>query len=1145
MNKRILQITIAALFVHSIAFSISYYWDAEDVANNVNATNPINWKIQGGTNPNDSIPGAADIANQNSLGTSAAGDKNIINLDSTWVIQRYLSGQIQVAGHTAPTLNVNSNGTLKVTDFYVGRSWNSHARDASAIFNINSGGSVTVDQWFTVGLVAGSSQNNTNGATGVININGGSLTVTNKTVKLGSGGTEPAATNATGIINLNSGLLRKIGTGTSMIGDTGAGILNITGGQAIFDAEIKLANLVNSTGAVNVLGGSLSVPNISLGSGDPSLSIGGEGIIVLTNWNIGKLSGFVTNGQLTAISGSPDDSAYSSLYTEGALSFTNTSDIVIKIGAKTNADGGKSSAIWAYQAPTGYFETDLVVYTGYTGLNGKVVPNTSKIEATITIDENGIFSSNNSNLLVSASGDTVPASMLNNSFKIYYQAERNASLVTGRGTSSATTPPIQIYSVSSGTKDSNVSAGMGLHNDPAKNRENIIFGIDATTLPSSVAFELTQVDVRGLGGTGKEHETATLISQIDTSKTFDVNYTNLNSSGSALDASRRAAGGTWGAPDSFGANVTAMEISSSGGTTADLVSIFASTANNPSNATTEATGMTKFNVLGVSMKISPAQFELAPPTISSLTTARSMITPTDRLRVDAQVGALLTTGTVHMAILDSSDNKLEFTAFDNRSASMVNKIFTTKNIPATEITTASNDFTVSGFFSQIINDPISPAITINDSLEVFDMIDLSELSDKSVYVDMTSISGLSGTNTLTVQLIASNDGIENVTNEVNFTVVPDGNLSFTKISSTVTDSVAFEGSQSILIGSDVGTSGNRFTGGADKNRHDFVSPTYIGNRDNASNYSGYGMYFDTTSVGEFTMTDLLIVAHNNSSNEVPSGSGLLKLELWKITTNTTALTLTDRGSTFPDAARELVYVGTDSFNGADILDNDIFKLDFPDIEMEADTRYGWFIELITTEKAAIYLKVDSDSFADGNHLRLRSVGTEDRTTYPFEGSTATWPTSDVEWDILFFINGIGPATYGTWVSENFAGSTHTAEDKSALADPDNDGFNNLLEYALGGNPTVSTDGSILQRHSHALEGGTNYFEYIFNKRSDATDRGLTYTVTTRPNLVFGNWATNTPDQVLTGAHINGFQAVTNRYSLDSHAVQFFELKVTN
>ena len=111
-------------------------------------------------------------------------DKNIINLDSTWVIQRYLSGQIQVAGHTAPTLNVNSNGTLKVTDFYVGRSWNSHARDASAIFNINSGGSVTVDQWFTVGLVAGSSQNNTNGATGVININGGSLTVLFVTVKL-------------------------------------------------------------------------------------------------------------------------------------------------------------------------------------------------------------------------------------------------------------------------------------------------------------------------------------------------------------------------------------------------------------------------------------------------------------------------------------------------------------------------------------------------------------------------------------------------------------------------------------------------------------------------------------------------------------------------------------------------------------------------------------------------------------------------------------------------------------------------------------------------------------------------------------------------------------------------------------------------
>ena len=73
-------------------------------------------------------------------------------------------------------------------------------------------------------------------------------------------------------------------------------------------------------------------------------------------------------------------------------------------------------------------------------------------------------------------------------------------------------------------------------------------------------------------------------------------------------------------------------------------------------------------------------------------------------------------------------------------------------------------------------------------------------------------------------------------------------------------------------------------------------------------------------------------------------------------------------------------------------------------------------------------------------------------------------------------------------------------DATFTADPDHDGIPNLLEYALGLNPTVAslTGLPVITLKDYS---GTKYLSITFNRSSLATD--LTYTVQVSTDLV--NW----------------------------------------
>lgn len=96
-------------------------------------------------------------------------------------------------------------------------------------------------------------------------------------------------------------------------------------------------------------------------------------------------------------------------------------------------------------------------------------------------------------------------------------------------------------------------------------------------------------------------------------------------------------------------------------------------------------------------------------------------------------------------------------------------------------------------------------------------------------------------------------------------------------------------------------------------------------------------------------------------------------------------------------------------------------------------------------------------------------------------------------------------------------------------DVEPDGLQNLLEYALGGNPTNVDGSAVLPRFMIAGDGGTNWLYYIHNERNDPS---LLYTVQAATNLVIPSWETNGVEWVGESAWVDGYKSVTNRTDLE-------------
>ncbi len=96
-----------------------------------------------------------------------------------------------------------------------------------------------------------------------------------------------------------------------------------------------------------------------------------------------------------------------------------------------------------------------------------------------------------------------------------------------------------------------------------------------------------------------------------------------------------------------------------------------------------------------------------------------------------------------------------------------------------------------------------------------------------------------------------------------------------------------------------------------------------------------------------------------------------------------------------------------------------------------------------------------------------------------------------------------PKPVDQWRQDNFGANAGNAAIAGNLADPDGDGLDNLLEYALGTNPLASNASGIAQ--DRETIGGNTYLRLTVMKNQAATD--VTYNVETTGDLMTpGAWS---------------------------------------
>jgi len=135
---------------------------------------------------------------------------------------------------------------------------------------------------------------------------------------------------------------------------------------------------------------------------------------------------------------------------------------------------------------------------------------------------------------------------------------------------------------------------------------------------------------------------------------------------------------------------------------------------------------------------------------------------------------------------------------------------------------------------------------------------------------------------------------------------------------------------------------------------------------------------------------------------------------------------------------------------------------------------------------------------------------------------------------LKIIQGV---TYADWAADQ---GLEEGVNNALTDDPDLDGMDNLLEYALGGNPLLDDAATTLPSSEFNLTG----VRYIYNRRIDATLRGLTYGLVVNTNSLQLLWTpVGTTFETGSAAITPEFEAVTNDLPADT-AVGFVNLEVS-
>ena len=119
-----------------------------------------------------------------------------------------------------------------------------------------------------------------------------------------------------------------------------------------------------------------------------------------------------------------------------------------------------------------------------------------------------------------------------------------------------------------------------------------------------------------------------------------------------------------------------------------------------------------------------------------------------------------------------------------------------------------------------------------------------------------------------------------------------------------------------------------------------------------------------------------------------------------------------------------------------------------------------------------------------------------------------------------------PSPYELWIADHPGVGILT----NMTDNPDNDPLNNLAEWAMGGNPDDEADIGYIPTAGFIEYMGDDWIEYVYVRRTDYAELGLTYRAEQNTNLVDGTWIDIPPYDIAIGppgSAGSGFDSVTN------------------
>ena len=195
----------------------------------------------------------------------------------------------------------------------------------------------------------------------------------------------------------------------------------------------------------------------------------------------------------------------------------------------------------------------------------------------------------------------------------------------------------------------------------------------------------------------------------------------------------------------------------------------------------------------------------------------------------------------------------------------------------------------------------------------------------------------------------------------------------------------------------------------------------------------------------------------------------------------------------------------------------------------------------------------SGTAADAAAILTGSTGAQ---TYSATFDLSTFTTapdviSDYDYLVLGFAREVGgttnPAVTITNIRLSIDGGDvlHEFPTLSMLpthvdADPDGDGYSNLFEYALGGNPNLGNDVGVLPNMNTAVDG----IDFVYQRRRDAATHGIRYDIETTESLTLpGSWEIVSLEDDGIDIVDAEFETVTHRLDASGKAHEFIRLSI--